>query len=105
LVQLGTFPYCTKLFSDGSAHHRDLEEYFERINEHSNRQTSEEGGLSVLTKIKIPHTWSGEVFSGLEIMGITGASMYLSAEGVSRDVFNAFHFASRAAFLREEFGS
>jgi hypothetical protein len=105
LVQLGTFLYCTKLFSDGSEHPRDLEEYFERINEHSNRQTSEEGGLPVLTMIKIPHTWSGEVFCRLELMGITDASMYLSAEGVSRDVFNAFHFVSRAAFLREEFGS
>jgi hypothetical protein len=105
LVQLGTFLYCTKLFSDGSEHPRDLEEYFKRINEHSHRQTLGESGLAVLTKIKIPHAWSGEVFSRLEIMGITGASMYLSAEGVARDVFNAFHFEPRAAFIREEFGS
>lgn len=105
LVQLGTFLYCTKLFSDDTEHPRDLEEYFERINEHSHRQISGQGGLPVLTKIKIPHAWSGKVFSRLEIMGITGASMYLSAEGVSRDVFNAFHFHPRAAFLREEFGS
>lgn len=102
LVQLGTFLYCTKLFSDGSEHLRDLEEYFEQINEHSHEQILQQGGLPVLTKIKIPHAWSGEVFSRLEIMGITGASMYLSAEGVSRDVFNAFHFHPRAAFLREE---
>jgi hypothetical protein len=105
LVQLGTFLYCTKLFSDGSAPPRDLEEYFKQINEHSNTRTLGEGGLPVLTKMKIPHAWSGEVFSRLEIMGITGASMYLSPEGVSRDMFNAFHFHPRAAFQREEFGS
>jgi hypothetical protein len=105
LVQLGTFLYCTKHFSDGTEHPRDLEEYFERISEHSHGQTSEGGGLPILTKIKIPHAWSREVFARLEIMGITGASMYLSAEGVARDVFNAFHFEPRAAFLREEFGS
>lgn len=105
LVQLGIFLYCTKLFSDGSAPPRDLEEYFNQINEHSNTQTLGEGDITVLTKMKIPHAWSEEVFSRLEIMGITGASMYLAPEGVSRDVFNAFHFHPRAAFLREEFGS
>jgi FRG domain len=101
LVQLGTFLYCTKPFSDGSEHPQDLEEYFAQISESSKG----EGGIPVLTKIKIPHAWSREVFSRLEIMSITGASMYLSAEGVARDVFNAFHFHPRAAFLREEFGS
>ena len=47
-----------------------------------------------------PHSWASKVFSRLDIMGIRGSSMYMTAEGVAKDVNNDYVFNRRSAYLR-----
>ena len=52
----------------------------------------------VLIKMKLPYSWFSEVFSNLEVMSISGSTMFLSAEGVAKDVYNGFNYHPRAEF-------
>lgn len=100
-VQMGTFLYSTKQFGEEPVGPKDLDDYFHRIGEGFDSPCLPNEERPVLLKLKLPHTWVSQVFSRLEVMGITGSSMYLSAEGVARDVYNSFNFHPRAAFLRD----
>jgi hypothetical protein len=100
-VQLGTFLYSTIQFGKHSPGAGDLDEHFNHMQEGFNSPCLPNEDRPVLLKINLPHAWVSKVFSRLEIMGIAGSSMYLSAEGVARDVYNSFNFHPRAAFLRD----
>jgi len=52
-------------------------------------------------RILIDVSCISEVLSKLELMNINGASLYLSADGVARDVVNAYNYNPKAMWLRE----
>jgi hypothetical protein len=99
-VQLGTFIYSTMEFGD-SPKPKDLEAYFEGIQEGFDSPSLPNEDRPVLLKLNVPQEWISKIFSRLEVMGITGSTMYLSAEGVAKDVYNAYNFEPRAAYLRD----
>lgn len=100
-VQLGTFLYCTMQFWEDASGPQDLEAYFERIQEGFDSPYLPNEDRPVLLKVKLPHAWISKILSRLEVMGIAGSTMYLSAEGVAKDVYNAYNFEPRAAYLRD----
>jgi hypothetical protein len=99
-AQLGTFLYSTIQFGEKTSAPKDLEAYFECIREGFESPILPNEDRPVLLRMKVPHAWLSKVFSRLEIMGIAGSTMYLSAEGVAKDVYNAYNFEPRAAYLR-----
>lgn len=100
-VQMGTFLYSTMQFGADASGTQDLEAYFDQIQEGFDSPCLPNEDRPVLLKIKLPHAWISQVLSRLEVMGIMGSTMYLSAEGVAKDVYNAYNFEPRAAYLRD----
>jgi hypothetical protein len=97
------FLYCTLDYK--SRGYKDLEDYLEAINEEQDRDDSPRVLLAkrpVLSKIYFSHEWAEEVFTRLELMGMLGARLLDSADGVAADVWNAYHYNPRAVFLRRE---
>ena len=54
-----------------------------------------------LIKFLLPHSMSGDVFERLELVNITGASLFGSADGVADDIWNGFNY-NRRLYLRTE---
>lgn len=104
-AQLGTFIYSTILSGDPAAESPSLESFLEDIEEGFDSPIVPNTKRAVLTKIKLPHSWISEVFNHLDSMNITGSTMFLSPEGVARDVYNSYNYHPRSGFLREVFGS
>lgn len=100
-AQLGTFLYSTVRFGEPSRGAVDLEAHLEGMREGFDSPCLPNEDCPVLIKIKLPHAWVSRIFSRLDAIGIAGSGMYLSAEGVARDVYNSFNFHPRAAFLRD----
>ena len=101
-AQLGVFLYSTISFSCGAAEPSNLEEFLDKIQEGFDSPCLPNERSPVLIKMKLPYSWVSEVFSRLEIMSISGSTMFLSAEGVAKDIYNSFNYHPRAAFLRED---
>lgn len=100
-VQLGTFLYSTIQFIHDAPEPNDLEGYFEHMEEGFDSPSLPNVERPVLLKMKLPHSWASKVFRRLEIMGISGSSMYMTAEGVAKDVYNDYVFNRRSAYLRD----
>ncbi len=101
-AQLGVFLYSTISVGGGPAEPSNLEEFLEKIQEGFDSPCLPNEKRPVLIKMLLPHSWVSEVFSRLEIMSVSGSTMFLSAEGVAKDVYNSFNYHPRAAFLRED---
>jgi hypothetical protein len=100
-AQLGVFLYSTKLFDYDPGQPTNLEEFLDTVKEGFDSPSLPNDSRPVLTKMILPHTWASEVFSRLEVMSISGSTMFLSAEGVAKDVYNAYYYQPRAAYLRD----
>jgi hypothetical protein len=100
-AQLGVFLYSTISFTGGPTEPSNLEEFLEKIQEGFDSPRLPNEKRPVLIKMLLPYSWVSGVFSRLEIMSVSGSTMFLSAEGVAKDVYNAFNYHPRAAFLRE----
>ena len=101
-VQLGVFLYSTMSFGGGDAEPSDLEEFLHKIQEGFQSSVLPNTRDPVLIKMELPYSWVSQVFSRLEIMNVSGSTMFLSAEGVAKDIYNSYNYRSRAAFLRED---
>jgi hypothetical protein len=99
-AQLGVFLYSTIMFDDDPRNPSNLDEYLANIREGFDSPSLPNDSRPALTKMILPHSWASEVFSRLDVMSISGSTMFLSAEGVAKDVYNSFHYEPRAAFLR-----
>jgi hypothetical protein len=104
-VQLGVILYSTISFGCGPTEPSNLEEFLDKIQEGFDSPCLPNEGSPVLIKMKLPHSWVSEVFSRLEVISISGSTMFLSAEGVAKDVYNSFNYHPRARFLREDSSS
>lgn len=54
----------------------------------------------ILTKIYLKKKWAREVFEILELMGITGTTLFMNAEGAAMDVKNLIHYEPKTMYLR-----
>lgn len=72
----------------------DLEEYIDKIKEPA-------GSEETLIKIKIPTKFVSAIFERLEMMGITGSSLFVSQEGAQMDIMNSYHFNAKTFNLRD----
>lgn len=101
--QVGAFLYSTLDYdAQGS---KDLEAYLDEIDEEENRKESPvtfSVKHPVLTKVYLSHEWAGEAFRRLELMNITGASLFQSPDGVAKDARNTYHYHPKAAFVRAD---
>lgn len=52
-------------------------------------------------KIRLNQKIAKPVFQRLELMGITGGSLYQDADGVALDVINAYFYNPRSSYLRD----
>lgn len=52
-------------------------------------------------KIRLDQKLAQAVFQRLELMGITGGSLYQGADGVALDVINTYFYNSRSSYLRD----
>ena len=100
-AQLGVFLYSTLIFNHDQGPPSNLEEFFEDVPPGFDWPSLPNDNRPIITKIILPHTWAGEVFNSLDIMRISGSTLYLSAEGVAKDVYNSYYYEPRAAFLRD----
>jgi hypothetical protein len=100
-AQLGVFLYSTLLFDDGPGQPSNLEEFLGIVPVGLDWPSLPEDNRPILTKIILPHDWASEVFNRLDVMRISGSTLFLSAEGVAKDVYNSYYYKPRAAFLRD----
>lgn len=101
-VQQGVFLYSTLALEN---HDGSLLAYFDNLNEDTDSPNLGDNPDPVMRKYVFSHEWVKEAFSRLELLGMTGRTLYLSPEGVAQDAFNSFNYSPRAAYLRDEFGS
>jgi hypothetical protein len=78
-----------------------LDEFIHRYQEPSERLEGE----SVIRyptayRVRISTSCVSDVFARLELMGINGASLYMSPEGVAKDVINSYNHNTRLANFR-----
>jgi FRG domain-containing protein len=100
-AQLGVFLYSTLLFDDGPGQPSNLEEFLGIVPVGLDWPSLPEDNRPILTKIILPHDWASEVFNRLDVIRISGSTLFLSAEGVAKDVYNSYYYKPRAAFLRD----
>ncbi len=100
-AQLGVFLYSTILFDDDPGKPSNLDEFLDNIQEGFDSPSLPNDSRPVHMKIILSHSWASEVFNRLDVMSISGSTLFLSAEGVANDVYNSYHYHPRAAFLRD----
>lgn len=96
--QLGCLLYDTMNF-DGTAW-KNLDDFIHDFKEpatHGDPSSPQPTAFKILIEMKC----ISDVLSKLELMNINGASLYLSAEGVARDVVNAYSYNPKAMWLRD----
>jgi hypothetical protein len=92
--QMGMFLYDTLNYSAlGKA---DLEEFIEHIKEPAKRDGAKTP--STMTKVFIPKSIARDVFTRLELMGMTGARLLDDHEGAAADVYNSYNYSRRSGF-------
>lgn len=94
--QLGCLLYDTLRYRERGL--LDLEDYLLALGE---KLGGEDMQPPILIKVLIDQQAVGEVFSRLELMNITGANLYDSAEGVAMDIRNAYHYRPKFSYLRD----
>lgn len=106
--QQGAFLYDTLNYpvpcrNNPSLCYQDLEDFIDHIQEpdlihpDSERSTKQ----PTMTKVWIKRKCITDVFMRLELMGITGGTLYNDAEGVVMDIFNQYHYKSKTYYLRD----
>ncbi len=98
--QLGALLYDTINYKHMGL--QDLEEYIENSNEVpvlDNGITTP--GAPILHKILINQKCTGGVFKRLELMNMTGGTLYGDADGVALDVKNAYNYNPKFSYLRD----
>jgi hypothetical protein len=80
----------------------DLEDFIEKQKEPEeylpNRTVKV--GSPTLIKIHINQQSVSEVFTKLELIGVTGGTLYMDANGVALDVINAYNYNPKTQYLR-----
>ncbi len=72
---------------------KDFEEFVENISEAGvSEPGSEKQGDPILYKIFLNQKMIGDIFQRLELMNITGGFLYDNADGVARDIKNAYYY-------------
>lgn len=97
--QMGAFLYCTLNY--GWRKVEDLEGHLELLNDGFDSPVLPNRDDATLIKITLPHSMGTDAFKRLEIVGVTGSSLFGSAEGVADDIWNSFNY-NRRLFLRNE---
>ncbi len=82
---------------------RDLEEYIGNIEEPYEQLPDgvKQPGEPTVTKAIIDKKCISDVFKRLELMGITGATMFMDPQGVAMDITNSYYYNPRTAYLRD----
>lgn len=81
---------------------KDLEEYIEKLKETpvlENGKTNP--GKPILYKIFINQKCTGDIFQRLELMNMTGGTLYGDADGVALDIKNAYNYNPKFSYLRD----
>ncbi len=98
--QLGVLLYDTLNYEHMTV--KNLEEYIEQIRE---TPVSENGKTSpgdpTLYKIFINQKCTGDIFKRLELMNMTGGTLYGDADGVALDIKNAYNYNPKFSYLRD----
>lgn len=103
-IQQGVFLYCTLDYKGRKI--KDLETYFERLEEaptpkEINKSRHSDFSHPVLTKLYIPHNLARDIFSRLEMMNISGASLFENPEGVAKDIDNSVNYEPKTQTFRD----
>lgn len=98
--QLGALLYDTLNYKYMGV--KDLEEYIEQAKEipvFSNGETIP--GAAMLYKIFLNQKCVGDVFKKLELMNMTGGTLYGDADGVALDIKNTYNYNPKFSYLRD----
>jgi hypothetical protein len=79
-----------------------LEEFIEKQKEPDEAlpDGSTRKGRPTLTKVYINQQCVSEVFTKLELMGVTGGTLYMDPNGVALDVINSYNYNPKTQYLR-----
>lgn len=98
--QFGALVYDTLNYSHLGV--SDLEEFIEKQKEPNEAlpDGSTRKGRPTLTKVYINQQCVSEVFTKLELMGVTGGTLYMDPNGVALDVINSYNYNPKTQYLR-----
>jgi hypothetical protein len=91
-----------QLIGAGQIGFKNLEDFIAKIKEVKHHSAS--GGTPLTTtlfKVLIKTAWVGDIFTRLELMGVTGGKLFSSPEGVADDVYNAYYYSPKVSYLRD----
>lgn len=91
--QMGAFLYCTLRYETRKV--ADLEAYLESLDDGFDSPVLPNTDAPTVIKIVLPHSIATDVFKRLELMNITGASLFGSPDGVADDIWNSFNYIRR----------
>lgn len=83
--------------------HKHLEEFIDAIKEPEiqSPKGGSQPGSPTLVKVYINVGCAGEVFTRLEMMGVSGSMLFLDAEGAAMDTWNTYWYNPRAMQFRD----
>jgi hypothetical protein len=98
--QLGVFLFDTLNYRELGF--RDLEEFIEQQKEPKEilPDGTTKPGCPTLMKLYLDQQWVPDVFTKLELMGITGSTLYMDPNGVALDVINSYNYNPKTQYLR-----
>jgi hypothetical protein len=91
--QMGMFLYDTLDYA--ALHKRDLEEFIADIREPDGPYDTR---APILTKIFIPKSIARDVFTRLDLMGMTGVRLLDNHEGAAADVYNSYNYNRKSGY-------
>lgn len=97
--QMGAFIYCTLDYTNRNV--EDLEGYLASLPDGFDSPMLPNSKEATIIKIFLPHSMSTDIFKHLELINITGASLFGDADGVADDIWNAYHY-NRRLYLRND---
>ncbi|MFZ4439693.1 MAG: FRG domain-containing protein [Syntrophales bacterium] len=80
----------------------DIEEFIEKQEEPQEAlpDGTTKTGSPILTKLYIDQQYVSDVFTKLELMGMTGGTLYMDPNGVALDVINSYNYNHKTQYLR-----
>lgn len=98
--QLGALLYDTLNYKSMGI--KDLEEYIEKSKETPVlKNGTTKPGSPILYKMFINQKCTGDIFRKLELMNMTGGTLYGDADGVALDIKNAYNYNPKFSYLRD----
>lgn len=98
--QMGCLLYDTVWYE--AMNLKDFEDYLEKKVEPQELRGEETLPREpILRKVLINQSAAGDAFARLELMNITGASLFQTAEGVAMDIVNVYNYNPRCSYLRD----